>query len=149
MRLRFICIWIFALAASIILISGASRSYAVHELFKHVDENADGKINKQEFSDDMKKHAFEKLDENNNEAITESEWVHIEGVVETKMHQELFKKIDKDKDNRISFFEFSDYADGNANLEEAFMGLDRNGNNNLSPDELTVRPLFKMITIRF
>ena len=127
----------------------ASNSFALHELFKHVDENKDEKITREEFSKDMKENAFEKIDNSQDKMVSKSEWMSLGDIVETEKHDRLFKEIDRDKDSRITFFEFSDYADKHSNIYEAFMGLDKNGSNALSPDELTVRPLFKMITIRF
>jgi Ca2+-binding EF-hand superfamily protein len=96
----------------------------------------------------MKEHVFDELD-NNSKAISKAEWMSIEGMSETEKHEEMFRRIDKDKDKKITFFEFSDYADKHSNIDEAFIGLDKDGSNSLSPDEITVRPLFKMITIRF
>ncbi len=141
--------WIVFIAALLLLSAGVSKSDAVHELFKSIDENADGKINKKEFSKDMKEYVFEEIDNNNNNAVSNEEWLSIDGVLETEKHQELFQRIDRDKDKRITFFEFSDYAEKHSNLEKAFIGLDKDGSNSLSPDEITVRPLFKMLTIRF
>jgi len=149
MRLRFKCMWIFSVALIILSVSGVPKSYAVHELFKSIDKNADGKINQEEFSADTKEYVFEKVDDNNNESISKTEWMSIEGVSEKEKHEELFQRIDKDKDNRITFFEFADYADKHSNIEEAFIGLDKDSNNSLLPDEITNRPLFKMITIKF
>jgi len=128
---------------------GLSDSNAVHELFKSIDKNADGKINQEEFSEDMEEQAFERLDVNNNKNISMKEWESLDTIPDKKKHMELFERMDKDRDKRISFFEFSDYAERHSNVEEAFMGLDKDRNNSLSPDEMTVRPLFKMITIRF
>ena len=141
--------WIFSLAMIIMSVSVVSRSYAVHELFKSIDGNTDGKINQEELSKDMKDYVFDELDNNSNKAISKTEWMSIEGVLETEKHEELFRRIDKDKDKKITFFEFSDYADKHSNLKEAFIRLDKDENNSLSPDEITARPLFKMITIKF
>ena len=74
MKSRFNYLWIFLASVIILLVSGVSRSYAVHELFKSIDENADGKINQEEFSEDMKEQAFERLDVNENKMISMKEW---------------------------------------------------------------------------
>jgi Ca2+-binding EF-hand superfamily protein len=121
----------------------------VHELFQSIDENTDGTISEKEFSEDMKEHVFQKMDTDNDNMIEKEEWKRVEHISDTEKHVEMFERIDTNKDKSISFFEFSDYADKKSNLEEAFMGLDRDGNNSLSPDEITVRPGFKMITIKF
>ena len=149
MKLRFNCMWVFTVAIIIFLAAGVSKSYAMHDLFKNIDENEDGTISSEEFNKDMEEYVFETIDKNNNSLISLSEWKDIRGVENEIKHVELFEKLDKNKDWKINFFEFSDYAEKNANLHEAFMGLDKDGSNSLSPDEITVRPLFKMITIRF
>ncbi len=127
----------------------APESQALHELFRSLDLDKDGKIDRNEFSEDMKRNAFKKLDADDNREITSSEWASLDNVEELDRHSALFKRLDKDKDRRITFFEFSDYADKHSNIEEAFIGLDRDRNNYLAPDEITVRPLFRMITIYF
>jgi len=108
-------------ALIILLFSGVSKSHAVHDLFKSIDENEDGKINQEEFLEDMEAYVFDEFDNNNNKAISKAEWMSIEGMMDPEKHEELFQRIDKDKDE----------------------------NNSLSPDEITNRPLFEMITIKF
>jgi Ca2+-binding EF-hand superfamily protein len=127
----------------------ASEGHALHELFRSLDLNKDGKIDRNEFSEDMKKEAFSKLDKDKNGVISSEEWENNDDVPELDKKNELFKRMDKNKNKGITFFEFSDYADRHSNINEAFMGLDRNGNNSIEPDEMTVRPLFKWLTIRF
>jgi len=133
----------------LIFMFALTDSHAVHELFKSIDENTDGKISDKEFSEDMKEHVFQKMDADDDNMIEKEEWKRVENISDTEKHVEMFERIDTNKDRRISFIEFSDYADKKSNLEEAFMGLDKDGNNSLSPDEITVRPGFKMITIKF
>lgn len=127
----------------------ASEGHAMHELFKSLDLNKDGKVDRNEFSQDMKKEAFSKLDKDKNGEISSEEWENNEVVPELDKKNELFKRMDKNKNKGITFFEFSDYADMHSNINEAFMGLDKNRNNSIEPDEINVRPLFKWITIRF
>lgn len=127
----------------------ASEGNALHDLFKSIDLNNDGKVEKNEFSNDMKKTAFDRLDADKDTELTASEWEQLDYEVDMDMHRDVFKKMDKDKDKRISFFEFSDYADDHSNIERAFMTLDKDLDSALSPDEISVRPLFRMITIRF
>jgi len=122
---------------------------AVHDLFESMDENRDGEISQKEFKDNMERDAFEKLDTDKDQVIEEEEWTSLEHVSEWEGNIEFFEGIDKDKDRRINFFEFSDYAGSKSNLDEAFMGLDKDGSNSISPDEITTRPLFKMLTIKF
>lgn len=126
-----------------------SESSALHELFKDIDLNKDSKVDRAEFSKDMKEKTFEKLDADKDKEITEKEWEAVYGATEPEMRNELFKRTGKDKKRGITFFEFSDYADRHSNIDEAFMGLDKNGNNSLEPDEVNARPLLKWITVRF
>lgn len=133
----------------LILMFALTDSHAVHELFKSIDENADGKISEKEFTEDMKEHVFQKMDTDDDNVIEKEEWKGVKNISDREKHVAMFERIDKNKDRRISFFEFSDYADQESNLQEAFMGLDKDNNNALSPDEITVRPGFRMITIKF
>jgi Ca2+-binding EF-hand superfamily protein len=126
-----------------------SESLAVHELFKSIDRNRDSKVDRQEFSEDVKKHAFEKLDKDSNASITYEEWDNSLYITDEEKHTRLFQRFDKDRDRIITFLEFSDYATRDSNLEEVFIGLDRDRNNFLTPDELTMRPHIRFITIRF
>lgn len=140
---------IFIAVSLLITLFKLPHTYAGNELFEQIDKNKDGTVTLEEFKENMKEYAFDKIDEDDNKRIKEEEWTSFSSVTDKENHFNLFETIDKDKNKKISFFEFSDYADRKSNLEEAFMGLDKNGNNSLSPDELTVRPLFKMFTIRF
>ena len=124
------------------------ESNGAEGLFETIDVNNDDKVTLKEFRRDMKDHAFEKVDADHDRMIEEKEWNSLENISDRQRHAELFERMDKDKDRRISFFEFSDYADRKSNIDEAFMGLDKDGSNNLSPDEMSVRPHFKMITIK-
>ena len=132
-----------------ILISSAPDCMAGHTLFNTLDKNSDGKVDEGEYSKNTKEKVFQKLDNDNNTTITGLEWENYEGISDRKEHENLFRKIDKDKDSKISFLEFSDYAESNSNIKRSFMGLDSDGSNYLSQDEVTIRPYFRMITIKF
>ena len=112
---------VFSLAVTILSFSFVSVSHAVDELFKSIDENTDGKINQKEFSKEMKDYIFNELDINNNKAISESEWISIEGVIDTDKHEKLFQRLDTDKDKRISFFEFE--SDFNRIVHQVFPNI--------------------------
>jgi Ca2+-binding EF-hand superfamily protein len=126
-----------------------SESSAMHEVFEDLDLNKDGNVDRNEFSESMKKDEFSKLDKDQNREITSEEMEGLYTGAELDKHRELYKRMDKDKNKRITFFEFSDYADRYLNIEEAFIGLDKDKNNSLEPDEINVRPVLKWITIRF
>ena len=142
------CILGFMITACVVCFF-APKGYALHELFKNLDLNKDGAVDRNEFSEDMKREAFNKLDADQNREISYEEWKRLYSMEEPDTYGEIFSRMDKDKNKGITFFEFSDYADRHSNIDEAFMGLDKNGNNSIEQDELTVRPLFKWITVRF
>jgi Ca2+-binding EF-hand superfamily protein len=114
-----------------------------------MDVNRDGKVSLEEFAHDMEKSAFDRLDKNKDRFITPIEWSGVDLIEEKEKAQEVFKAIDKKASKRISYPDFSNYADKYSNIEEAFMVLDKNKDGILSPDEVTVRPLFRLITIRY
>jgi Ca2+-binding EF-hand superfamily protein len=147
MRWRFKHILPVLLVAVLLLCCGISKGRAANELFAKIDENEDGKIERKEFSEKMREYAFEKIDKNKDKFISKEEWGSINNINDREEHSELFKHIDKNSNQKISFFEFWNYADKHSNVNEAFMDLDSDGDNNLSPVEFTVRPPFKMVTI--
>ncbi|RJQ19386.1 MAG: hypothetical protein C4560_06180 [Nitrospiraceae bacterium] len=125
-----------------------STSMALHELFKKMDSNRDGQIDRGEFAGDMKRDAFNKLDSDKDEHVSQDEWGN-GNFIEAGKGAEVFKSVDKNADKRISFIEFSDYSEKYSNIEEAFMTSDKNRDGALAPDEITLRPLFRFITIRY
>lgn len=141
---------ILIISAVAVLISClVSESESLHYLFRSIDANKDGRIDHDEFSVDMKENAFNRLDSDKDREITEAEWVSLDSISVKEKHSKLFKTIDINKDSKITFFEFSSYADKHSNIEEAFMVLDKDRDGLLLPDEITVRPHFRMITIYF
>ena len=122
---------------------------AMHDLFNEMDLNQDGKVSLEEFAHDMEKSAFDRLDKNKDGFITPIEWSGTDLIEEKEKAQEVFQAIDKKANKRISYPDFTNYADKYSNLEEAFMILDKNKDGSLSPDEITLRPLFRLITIHY
>ena len=122
---------------------------AMHDLFNEMDVNQDGKVSLEEFSHDMENSAFNRLDKNKDGFITPKEWSAVDLIEEKEKAQEVFQAIDKKANKRISYPDFKNYADKYSNLEEAFMILDKNKDGSLSPDEVTLRPLFRLITIHY
>jgi Neuraminidase (sialidase) len=127
----------------------AAETERANSVFQSIDSNKDGKIVHDEFVKDMKNNSFAKIDADNNGEIDWSEWNIIDSAPDKEKHEQLFKSMDKNGDGKISFTEFSDYAGSHSNIEESFMGVDKNRDNILTPDEITARPLFRMITIGF
>lgn len=138
--------FIIAVMISVLFSSG---SFAMHELFNQMDKDQDGRIALEEFSDDMEHYAFEKIDADNDSAISKEEWNNITDVKEAESHRKLFGEIDSNKDRKVTFGEFSDYSKDNSNIEKAFMGFDKDSNHYLYPDDISSRPVFRMITIEF
>ncbi len=134
-----------------LLISLAPAADALHSLFQSMDKNENGMIDPVEFASDMTKHVFNRLDGNDNNIISRSEWDYIENVKDKVLHNDLYKGMDIDNDSLISYDEFSAYADKHSNVKESFRSLDKNGDGVLMPDDLPVpvRPSFKMVTIQF
>lgn len=141
--------YILLASAMAILLGIGSDSTALHSLFQSMDRNGDGKIEKGEFSAYMTGYAFKKIDDNDSEVITVTEWDLIENVRDREQHKELFKQVDGNEDKVISPNEFSAYADKHSNIMKAFTAHDSDGNGVLMPEEITVRPLFRMVTVQF
>ena len=132
-----------------LIVYWAGLTGAIHNLFNEMDINRDGKVSLEEFTHDMEKNAFNNLDKNKDGFITPEEWSRVDFVEEKGKAHEVFKAIDKNANKRITYPNFSNYAEKYSNIEEAFMLLDKDKDGSLSPDEVTVRPLFRLITVRY
>ncbi|KPK01337.1 MAG: hypothetical protein AMK71_05960 [Nitrospira bacterium SG8_35_4] len=148
MRLPSLFYFLFAILVVLFALP-VHQGYAVHDLFKSIDKNQDGKVDREEFSEDMKKDAYARLDKDANTSVTYEEWNNSPYITEKEKQTRLFQRFDRDQDRIITFAEFSDYMTRDSNLEEVFIGLDQDGNNFLTPDEITVRPHIRILTIRF
>jgi Ca2+-binding EF-hand superfamily protein len=133
------------------LLSFSTAATALHSLFESMDQNENRMIDIREFTWDMKKYVFNRLDDNDNNIISRSEWDYIENIKDQKLHKDLYKGMDIDNDNLISYKEFSDYAEKHSNIKETFLSLDKNRDGVLLPDDLpdSARPPFQMVTIQF
>jgi len=140
--------FILAISVSLtVFLSGISC--AAHDLFKEMDADRNESVSRDEFTRVMEKDAFDRLDKNKDGILTSDEWGTVDYFEEREGPQEVFRHIDRDANKRISFPEFKDYAQKYSNIEEAFMTTDKNRDGSLSPDEVTVRPMFRLIKIRF
>ena len=142
---------IFVTSTLAVLLSFAPCAEALHSLFQEMDQNENRKIDHLEYTKNMTKHAFDRLDDNNNNIISKSEWDYIENVKDKVLHNDLYKEMDIDNNSLISYDEFSAYAEKHSNIKETFLTIDKNRDGELIPDEFPdpVRPPFKMVTIQF
>jgi len=114
-----------------------------------MDQNENGKIDHGEFTSNMTKYVFNKIDDNGDSIISRSEWDYIQNVKDKELHNDLYKGIDINSNRIIRYNEFSDYAEKHSSLNQTFLSLDKNRDGVLMPDEIPDRPTFKMVTIRF
>jgi len=123
-----------------------AQTNAAPAVFQSADTNSDGRVSQAEFDGHIKKSTFEKLDTNKDGMITLEEWKAVDHSPETEKH---FEAMDKDRNGRISYPEFSDTADWKSALNDSFTSLDRDRDSNLAPDELTGRPMFRLLSVDF
>jgi len=123
-----------------------AQTNATSAAFQSADTNSDGRVSQTEFAGHIKKSTFEKLDTNKDGMITLKEWKAADHSPEAEKH---FEAMDKDRSGRISYPEFSDAADWNSSLNDSFKSLDRDRDSNLAPDELTGRPMFRLLSVDF
>ena len=115
-------------------------------VFQSADTNSDGRVSQAEFAGHLKKSTFEKLDTNKDGVIALEEWKAVDHSPEAEKH---FEAMDKDHNGRISYLEFSGAADWKSALNDSFKSLDRDRDSNLTPDELTGRPMFRLLSVDF
>jgi Ca2+-binding EF-hand superfamily protein len=124
-------------------------AWAMHPVFEKADTNKDGKVDRAELKEYMKEDAFEKLDKDSDKRISEAEWSRADDVLEIEEYKGSFKGMDRDKNWKISYPEFSNYLEKYSNVEDAFMIMDKNKDNSLAPEEIDYVPSFRWITIHF
>lgn len=123
-----------------------AQTNATLSVFQSADTNSDGRVSQAEFARHAKTSTFERLDQDKDGMITLKEWKAVDHSPEAEKH---FAAMDKDRNGRISYPEFSDAADWNSNLNDSFKSLDRDRDSNLAPDELTGRPMFRLLSVNF
>ncbi|UCD36360.1 MAG: EF-hand domain-containing protein [Nitrospiraceae bacterium] len=138
---------IAAVTISLLVLAGPAG--ANHPLFDEVDTNKDGRIDREELASYMKKNAFDELDSDRNEGLTAAEWEGAHYLIDEEQHRNIFRSLDRDRDERISYPEFQNYIEKYSNIEDAFMVMDKDKDGALAPDEITYIPAFRLITIHY
>jgi len=78
--------------------------------------------------------------------IVLEEWKAVDLSPEAQKH---FEAMDKDRNGKISSSEFSDTTHWKSTLNDSFKLLDRDRDSHLAPDELTGRPMFRLLSVDF
>ena len=138
-----------AITITIILFLLIGTGLARHPIFEQADTNKDGKVDHEELEQYMKEDSFRKLDRDGDNIISATEWKRADEVLDTKAYKDTFNTIDRSKNRKISYPEFSNYLDKYTNIDDAFMGLDKNKDNILGSEEIDHAPSFRLITIPF
>ena len=124
----------------------AAQTNDFRNAFQAADTNRDGKITLDEFKQHAKRETFKNIDRDGDKKIDKQEW---KAAVPSPQAEGNFESVDKNRDNNVSFLEFSERTDKNYNYEEIFSTLDRNRDGSLAPDEFNARPAFNILSIKF
>lgn len=124
----------------------AAQTNTLQAALQSADTNLDGRVSPAEFAGHIKKSTFEKLDTNKDGMISLEEWQAVDMSPEAQKH---FDAMDKDRNGRISYPEFSGVADWKSALNDSFTSLDRDRDGSLAPDETTGRPMFRLLSVDF
>ena len=134
------------LAAVLAATAARAQTNAAPAVFQSADTNSDGRVSQAEFAGHVQKSTFEKLDADKDGMITLEEWKAADRSPEAEKH---FAAMDKDRNGRLSYPEFSNAADWKSALNDSFNSLDRDRDSHLAPDELTGRPMFRLFSVNF
>ncbi len=102
--------------------------------FADLDKNKDKKISRDEMPPQMPPQIFDRLDENKDGGIDETEWNHMRerfggGGGGARLGERLSQFLDADKDNKVSREEF-------ARMQDLFDALDKDHDGSLSQEEM-------------
>jgi len=126
--------------------SAVSLVTAPPTVFQSADTNSDGRVSQAEFDRHAKTSTFKRLDQDKDGMIALEEWKAVDLSPEAQKH---FEAMDKDRNGKISSSEFSDTTHWKSTLNDSFKLLDRDRDSHLAPDELTGRPMFRLLSVDF
>ncbi len=126
--------------------NAAPTGVAAAGVFKSADTNSDGRVSQDEYARSAKAVAFDRLDRNMDGLITLDEWKAEDHSPKAAAH---FAALDKDRNGRVSYLEFSNQVKWQSVLKDSFKSLDRDSDGNLTSDELTKHPVVPLISIGF
>ena len=119
---------------------------AAPSTFQSADTNGDDRVSQAEFAGYVKKSTFEKLDTDKDGMVSLEEWKAMDKSPEARKN---FDAMDKDQNGRISYPEFTNTADWKSALNDSFNSLDRDRDSHLASDEMTGRPMFRLLSVNF
>jgi Ca2+-binding EF-hand superfamily protein len=144
--MRFIKLPVLVVAAILAATAARAQTNAPLTVFQCADTNRDGRVCRAEFAGHVKQSTFERLDRNQDGMISPAEWKAHD---KSTRAQKNFEALDKDRDGLISYPEFADTAHWKSALDDSFARLDRDRDSHLAPDELTGRPMFRLLSVDF
>lgn len=131
---------------SAVAVAARAPTNTASAVFQSADTNSDGLVSQAEFASYAKASTFERLDQDKNGVITLQEWKAVDHSPEADKH---FEAMDKNRNGRISYPEFSNAADWKNALDNSFSSLDRDQDRNLASDELNRHPMFRLLSVDF
>jgi len=134
------------LAAILAATAAHAQTNTAPTFFQSADTNSDGRVSQAEFDRHSQVSTFERLDQDKDGVITLKEWRAVDRSPEAEKN---FGAMDKDRNGRISYPEFSNTVDWKSALDDSFKSLDRDRDSNLTPAELTGRPMFRLLSVDF
>ena len=112
----------------------AVKHDTLHEqIFHEIDDNSDGKIDHEEFTRYFYTVSFDFHDVDANDQLTLVEWV---GPSPEGEHEVLFAEMDEDGSGWLIIREYSSHPLRTITVKNAFMTMDRNGDEYLELTEM-------------
>ncbi len=104
--------------------------------FDALDRNNDERVSREEFRSQVQRQAFDNLDKDDSEYISHAEWYDYETVREP---EKRFREMDKNRDKKLSYKEFSDLRRKHVTLNNLFGTVDKDSDGFLTPAEIDSR----------